>query len=106
MQDLCEACCLNEVNSGLFWSDTPANTTALLPCSDLSPTFNSLSYVKRFCNAQTGLWEGVDNRGCTFKPEAEDAVVIFQGILNEESLSSLPTETSLEENILIEVCHS
>lgn len=106
LQDPCEACCLSEVEGGLMWPETPANTTALLSCSKLAPSFNSFSYVKRFCSAVTGQWESVDNRGCTFKPSAEDAVVIFQGLLDEEVLGSLPVELTLEEIILTEVCWS
>ena len=87
-----------------MWPETPANTTALLPCSELGPSFNSLSYVKRFCSALTGQWESVDNSGCTFKPDTEDAVVIFQGLLDEEVLGSLPAEPPLEEVVLTEVC--
>ena len=87
-----------------MWPETPASTTAQLPCSELGPSFNSLSYVKRFCSALTGQWESVDNSGCTFKPDTEDAVVIFQGLLDEEVLGSLPTEPPLKEVILTEVC--
>ena len=82
-QDACEGCCVGEVNSGYMWKDTPIQSSSLVSCASIHPSFNAKSYAARLCTASpAGLWGAVSVSGCAFIDKADRAIVVMETDVN------------------------
>ena len=82
-QDTCEGCCVGEVNSGYMWKDTPIQSSSLVSCASIHPSFNAKSYAARLCTASpAGLWGAVSVSGCAFIDKADMAIVVMEADVN------------------------